>query len=244
MSVWLSRSAALGAVASAVAITTVALTGALQGRDPTDWSALARSRMVEEQIRSRGIHDPAVLSALGRVPRHLFVPPALQGHAYDDTPLPIGRGQTISQPYIVAYMTEVLQPAPEHKVLEIGTGSGYQAAVLAELVRQVYTIEIVAELADAARKTLGQAGYGNVHVRTGNGYLGWPEQAPFPRIIVTAAPAELPPALVDQLAVGGKMVIPVGTSFQEIRIVTKDARGIAEKKTIPVRFVPMIDRPK
>jgi protein-L-isoaspartate(D-aspartate) O-methyltransferase len=210
----------------------------------TDWQSAARGRMVDEQLKPRGIQNPAVLEAMGRVPRHLFVPQMIEHRAYEDMPLPIGLGQTISQPYIVAYMTEALQTSRDHKVLEIGTGSGYQAAVLAELVREVYTIEIVPELADRARRALAQGGYRNVQVRTGNGYLGWPEQAPFPRIIVTAAPDEIPPALVDQLAVGGMMVIPVGTLYQEMTIVTKTANGVTEKRTIPVRFVPMVGKPK
>ena len=211
--------------------------------DQADRSTAARLRMVDAQIDNRDIHNPAVLQAMARVPRHLFVPPELQDRAYEDAPLPIGYGQTISQPYIVAYMTDALQLAPEHSVLEIGTGSGYQAAVLAELVRDVYTIEIVSPLADRARQTLAEAGYRNVHVRTGNGYLGWPEQAPFQRILVTAAPAEIPEALVEQLAVGGIMVLPVGTWSQQMTIVTKDERGVTSTRTIPVRFVPMVDQP-
>jgi protein-L-isoaspartate(D-aspartate) O-methyltransferase len=206
-----------------------------------DTMAAARSRMVDDQIRARGISDARVLDAMRRVPRHLFVPPAEQSRAYDDSPLPIGFGQTISQPYIVAYMSETLRLAPEHKVLEIGTGSGYQAAVLAELTREVYSIEIVGELADSSRRTLAAAGYRNVQVRAGNGYLGWPEQAPFDRIIVTAAPPEIPEALVQQLAVGGILVAPVGRLLQEITIVSKTASGITEQRTIGVRFVPMVD---
>jgi protein-L-isoaspartate(D-aspartate) O-methyltransferase len=171
------------------------------------------------------------------------VPDALRQAAYEDRPLSIGHGQTISQPYIVAYMTEALRLSPDLTVLEIGTGSGYQAAVLAELAREVFTIEIVPELAERARQTLAAAGYRNVHVRTGNGYLGWPEQAPFPRIIVTAAPEEIPSALVDQLAVGGLMVLPVGTRFQDMTIVTKTMTGVTEQRTIPVRFVPMVKKP-
>lgn len=229
---------------SALALTAVVSAWPSQGAVKSDSQTAARSRMVETQIRARGIRSLAVLEAMGRVPRHLFVPPDLQHLAYEDTPLPIGQGQTISQPYIVAYMTEALQVSRDHTVLEIGTGSGYQAAVLAELVRQVYTIEIVPELADRARRTLDAAGYRNVQVRTGNGYLGWPERAPFARIIVTAAPEQIPSALVDQLAFGGTMVLPVGTIFQEIRIVTKDARGVTQKKTIRVRFVPMVNEPK
>lgn len=188
--------------------------------------------MVDEQIRRRGIESPMVLAAMARVPRHLFVPPAIQSLAYTDSPLPIGEGQTISQPYILAYMTAVLDVSREDTVLEIGTGSGYQAAVLAELVRHVLSIEIVPELA--------AAGCANVEVRTGDGYRGWPERVPFSRIIVTAAPPEIPEALVDQLAVGGRMVLPVGKDLQEIVLVTKSATGVTTERTIPVRFVPMV----
>ena len=177
---------------------------------------------------------------MARVPRHLFVPEDVRPLAYDDRPLPIGRGQTISQPYIVAYMTEALQLAPAHTVLEIGTGSGYQAAVLAKIAKQVYTIEIVPELAERARQTLAKPGHRNVDVRTGDGYRGWPDRAPFARIIVTAAPPDIPQALVDQLAVGGVMVVPVGTDDQEIVIVTKTRRASPQKRTIAVRFVPMV----
>jgi protein-L-isoaspartate(D-aspartate) O-methyltransferase len=205
--------------------------------------AVDRRRMVDRQIRARGVRNAAVLDALARVPRELFVPADVRHRAYEDGPLPIGYGQTISQPYIVAYMTEALETSPDHRVLEIGTGSGYQAAVLAGLVRQVYSIEIVPELAESARRTLVDAGYRNVDVRTGNGYAGWPERAPFDRIIVTAAPPDIPAALVDQLAVGGRMVVPVGTVLQEIVIVSKDGRGVTETRTIPVRFVPMVAPP-
>ena len=207
-----------------------------------DWER-ARRQMVDTQIRARDVSDTAVLGAMERVPRHLFVPPELRQSAYDDTPLSIGEGQTISQPFIVAYMTELLQLRADQTVLEIGTGSGYQAAVLAELARQVYTIEIVPTLADRARKALADAGYANIEVRTGNGYLGWPEHAPFPRILVTAAPPEIPQALVAQLAVGGRMVLPVGNLNQEIAIVTKTEDGVTERRTLPVRFVPMVEGP-
>jgi protein-L-isoaspartate(D-aspartate) O-methyltransferase len=199
-----------------------------------------RARMVDAQIKARDIRSPSVLAAMGRVARHLFVPPDQQAHAYEDRPLPIGQGQTISQPYIVAYMTDALQLQPDQTVLEIGTGSGYQAAVLAETATHVYSIEIVPQLAEAARRTLAGAGYRNVQVRTGNGYLGWPEHAPFARIIVTAAPPEIPRALVDQLAVGGIMVVPVGTSSQEIVIVSRTPDAVIQTKAIPVRFVPMV----
>ncbi len=229
--------------ASAGALLILAALAHVAGGQPDPWQP-ARKRMIDDQIRARGVTNQAVLDAMRKVPRHLFVPPNLRDAAYEDGPLPIGQGQTISQPYIVAYMTEALGIRPGEHVLEIGTGSGYQAAVLAEIAREVYTIEIVPELADRARETLAGLGYKNVHVRTGNGYAGWPEKAPFPRIIVTAAPDEVPPALVEQLAPGGAMVVPVGTSFQEMTIVTKTAQGIARKATIPVRFVPMVGKPK
>ncbi len=203
------------------------------------WPAL-RAQMVETQLRAREIRSESVLNAMARVPRHLFVPADVQAHAYDDRPLPIGHGQTISQPYIVAYMTEMLQLEPGHKVLEIGTGSGYQAAVLAEIAKHVHSIELVPGLAREARAALAKAGYANVTVRTGDGYRGWPELAPFDRIIVTAAPPDIPQALVDQLAIGGVMVVPVGTSEQEIVIISKTAAGVTRKRTIPVRFVPMV----
>ena len=202
-----------------------------------------RERMVETQIRARDVQNPAVLRAMARVPRHLFVPDDVRPFAYDDRPLPIGQGQTISQPYIVAYMTEALQLEPSHRVLEVGTGSGYQAAVLAEIVKQVHSIEIVPDLAENARRALADAGYRNVEVRTGNGYLGWPDRAPFDRIIVTAAPPDIPQTLVDQLATGGIMVVPVGTAYQEIVIITKTPAGVTEKRTIEVRFVPMVSKP-
>jgi protein-L-isoaspartate(D-aspartate) O-methyltransferase len=207
----------------------------------SDGFAPVRERMVDTQIRSRGVRDRDVLAAMTRVPRHLFVPPEDRGRAYEDMPLPITHGQTISQPYIVAYMSEALQLSREHTVLEIGTGSGYQTAVLAELVQHVYSVEIVPELAQGARRALAEAGYPNVDVRTGNGYLGWPEHAPFPRIIVTAAPPDVPQALIEQLANGGIMVAPVGRMFQEMTVVTRTERGVTRTKTIPVRFVPMVN---
>ncbi|HEV3470218.1 MAG TPA: protein-L-isoaspartate(D-aspartate) O-methyltransferase [Pyrinomonadaceae bacterium] len=202
-----------------------------------------RRRMVEEQIRARGIADSSVLKAMRKVPRHRFVPERLRHLAYADTPLPIGLDQTISQPAIVAYMTEAADISGKEKVLEIGTGSGYQAAVLGELAKEVYTIEIIPELAEGARRVLGELGYRNVFVRAGNGYLGWPEQAPFDAIVVTAAPDEVPQALVEQLAVGGRMVIPVGTNEQEMVIIKKTSKGVTERRTIPVRFVPMTGKP-
>ena len=206
--------------------------------------ASQRAHMVSSQIEARGVRDRRVLAALGKVPRHLFVPESLRDRAYDDYPLPIGDGQTISQPYIVAYMTEELGLSPEHRVLEIGTGSGYQAAVLAELARQVYSIEVLPGLAERAREVLASLDYTNVEVRIGDGYLGWPEHAPFDRIIVTAAPEELPQALVDQLADGGRMVVPVGGAAQSIRIINRRGAKVDERVTIPVRFVPMVRPPR
>jgi len=200
--------------------------------------------MVAEQIRAREVRDPRVLTAMERVPRHLFMPESVRSEAYGDHPVSIGYGQTISQPYIVGFMSEALEVQPEHKVLEIGTGSGYQAAILGELAREVYTIEIVDPLAESARATLEKLGYKNVHVRAGNGYAGWPEEAPFDRIIVTAAPDEVPPALVQQLKVGGLMAIPVGTFDQELRIMKRTANGMDTLKTLPVRFVPMTGKIK
>ena len=208
-----------------------------------DPAQAARLRMVETQLRARGITDAAVLKAMSRVPRHAFVPVDVKAFAYDDRPLPIGRNQTISQPYIVAYMTEALRLQPEHTILEIGTGSGYQAAVIAELVKHVYTIEIIPDLASEARRSLATLGYRNVEVRSANGYFGWADHAPFDRIIVTAAPPEIPKALIDQLAVGGLMVVPVGTASQEIVILSKTAAGVTQQKMIPVRFVPMVGKP-
>jgi protein-L-isoaspartate(D-aspartate) O-methyltransferase len=195
--------------------------------------------MVERQIRARGISAPAVLEAIAAVPRHRFVPEALAPRAYDDTPLPIGYDQTISQPYVVAYMTEAAALRPDAKVLDIGTGSGYQAAVLAEIVSRVHSIEIVPELAERSRRLLADLGYDNVEVSTGDGYGGWPDEAPFDAIVVAAAPDHVPPALVEQLAVGARLVIPVGRFAQEILIVTKTASGSTTEAVLPVRFVPM-----
>ena len=195
-------------------------------------------------LKSQGITSSTVLDAMRKVPRHKFVPLAQRHLAYQNRPLPIGHDQTISQPFIVGYMTEAASIAPGEKVLEIGTGSGYQAAVLAEVAKEVYTIEIIPELAEGARSVLRELGYKNVHVKTGNGYEGWPEHAPFDAIVVTAAPDEVPQALVNQLAVGGKMVIPVGITFQEMVIITRNESGVVERRTIPVRFVPMTGKPK
>jgi protein-L-isoaspartate(D-aspartate) O-methyltransferase len=203
-----------------------------------------RRRMVERQIRARGIKNEAVLEAMMKVPRHRFVTAEYMTSAYEDHPLPIGQGQTISQPYIVAYMTEAAEISDNEKVLEIGTGSGYQAAILGELAKEVYSIEIIPELAERARQTLSELGYKNVHVKTGNGYEGWAEYAPYDGIVVTAAPDEVPKALIDQLAMNGKMVIPIGIGDQEMMIITKTAKGVIEKRTIPVRFVPMTGKPE
>jgi protein-L-isoaspartate(D-aspartate) O-methyltransferase len=195
--------------------------------------------MVEDQIERRGITDPAVLAAMRAVPRHRFVPPDQASAAYDDRALPIGFGQTISQPYVVAYMTQALQLAPAHRVLEVGTGSGYQSAILAEIVKDVQTMEIVPELAARARELLAELGYSNVHVRSGDAYAGLPELAPFDRIIVTAAPDHVPQPLIDQLAVGGRMIVPVGGSRQQLVLVTKDADEIHSERLLDVVFVPL-----
>ena len=201
-----------------------------------------RAMMVDRQIHARGVTDPAVLEAMAAVPRHRFVPDTLRNQAYADRALPIGLDQTISQPFIVAHMTEALGVSRDHDVLEIGTGSGYQAAVLSHVARNVYTIEIVPDLARRAAATLKALGYSNVHVREGDGYAGWPEHAPFARIMVTAAPARVPPPLIDQLAAGGRMVIPVGEREQWMTIIEKTPEGVAERRTIPVRFVPFTRR--
>lgn len=199
----------------------------------------ARAQMVETQLRARGIRDERVLRALETVPRHELVPPPLRSRAYDDGPLPIGWNQTISQPYVVAAMTEALTLAPGERVLEIGTGSGYQAAVLAELGVQVYSIELEPELAERARRDLARLGYGAVVLRQGDGYEGWPEHAPFDAIIVTAAPEVVPPALLEQLAVGGRMIVPVGKHAQDLLLLRKTAQGVSREVLMPVRFVPM-----
>ncbi len=200
-------------------------------------------RKLVAALESQGLKERTVLDALLKVPRHKFVPAAHRDRAYENRALPIAHEQTISQPYIVGYMTEAAQIAKGDKVLEIGTGSGYQAAVLAELAKEVYSIEIVPPLADSARNLLRELGYKNVQVKTGNGYLGWPEHAPFDAIVVTAAPDEIPQALVDQLAVGGTMVVPVGSGEQQMVIITRNEAGVVERRTIPVLFVPMVGKP-
>jgi len=201
--------------------------------------AQLREAMVREQIASRGLDNPAVLAAMRKVPRHKFVPKYLQHAAYTDQPLPIGEGQTISQPYIVAFMTQALEPTPEMRVLEIGTGSGYQAAVLAEIVKEVYSVEIICSLAKSAEQRLKNLGYKNIWVKCADGYRGWEEHAPYDGIIVTAAPDHIPQPLIDQLAVGGRLVIPVGDFYQELVLVTKTKTGLEKKNLLPVRFVPL-----
>jgi protein-L-isoaspartate(D-aspartate) O-methyltransferase len=207
--------------------------------------AAERERMVRDHIEDRGIRDPAVLRILRTVPRHLFVPEDVRRHSYADRPLPIGYSVTISQPYIVAWMTELLEASKKHKALEIGTGSGYQAAVLSPLVDHVYTIEIVPELARSSRELLKKLGYHNVTVREGDGYKGWPEEAPFDRIILTAAPREIPKTLIEQLAVGGRLVAPVGAApwSQELIVLDKRKDGSIRRRSMGgVAFVPMVTK--
>ncbi len=199
----------------------------------------AREAMVQQQIAARGVRDQRVLQAMRTVPRHLFVPPGMQPFSYLDTPLPIGYEQTISQPYIVGFMTEALALKSGDRVLEVGTGSGYQAAVLSVLVREVYSIEIVEPLANQSAGRLKQLGYANVQVRAGDGYRGWPDAAPFDGIMVTAAPDHIPKPLLDQLAEGGRLVLPVGKDFQVLTRVTRTAKGFKKENLLPVRFVPM-----
>lgn len=208
--------------------------------------AAERRQMVRAQLAGRDITDTLVLRAMEAVPRHEFVPDGLAARAYEDRPLPIGHGQTISQPYIVAFMTQTAEVRPGETVLEVGTGSAYQAAVLAEIGARVYTIEIVGELARTARQRLERLGYHDVHVRHGDGYRGWPEQAPFDAVVVTAAPEEIPGALVEQLAPGGKMVVPVGPRLgtQYLTVVEKSPDGsTTTRRLLPVRFVPMVHEP-
>ncbi len=208
---------------------------ALEPPDPEE----ARRRMVANQIAARGVRDPRVLEAMRKVPRHLFVPAAIQAKAYQDTALRIGHGQTISQPYIVAYMTQAARILPTDRVLEIGTGSGYQAAVLACLSLEVYTIEIVEPLGRKAKSLLESLGYENIRFRIGDGYEGWPERAPFDAIVVTAAPLQVPQPLVDQLRVGGRLILPLGGRGQKLVRMTRTARGLKREILLPVRFVPM-----
>ena len=216
------------------------MTGRAQSLAGGDPFAQPRRRMVEEQIRGRDVRAQSVLSAMGEVPRHLFVPDAERPAAYEDHPLPIGNGQTISQPYIVALMTSLLDLNRGSRVLEIGTGSGYHAAVLSRVAGRVYSVEIVPELGLQARRTLARLGYGNVRVRIGDGYKGWPEKAPFDAIVLTAAPPRVPQPLLDQLKPGGRMVLPIGRYWQDLQVLTKRADGTIEtRRVLPVRFVPM-----
>ena len=209
------------------------------GEDPSDRFDSARARMVREQLLDRGIKDARVLEVMSRVPRHELVPKKYRAYSYTDSPLPIGEEQTISQPYVVAYMTEHLHLSGDERVLEVGTGSGYQAAVLGELAAEVYTIEIVPLLARRSAKDLKRLGYKNVHVREGDGYRGWPEKAPFDAIIVTAAPEQIPEPLLDQLALGGRMILPLGGENQRLVLLVRDEEGLDKRELLPVRFVPM-----
>jgi len=204
--------------------------------------ANSRARMVEKQIIARGIKDPRVIRAMEKVPRHLFVPSKYRGFSYGDYPVSIGEGQTISQPYIVAFMTEALEISPDDRVLEIGTGSGYQAAILSELAKEVYSIELIEKLGKQASETLEELGYKNIRVKIGDGYKGWPEQAPFDAIIVTCAPEQIPPSLVEQLKEGGRMIVPVGKvgSVQQLMKVTKKGGKTEIQAVMEVRFVPMV----
>ena len=213
----------------------------VSAQDDSSYDA-ARETMVREQIAGRGIRDPRVVDAMRQVPRHLFIPAAERAHAYDDGPVPIGQGQTISQPYIVALMTELVRPQPGDRVLEVGTGSGYQAAVLARLVAHVYTVELEDTLARSATAVLRELKYENITVRTGDGYGGWPEHAPFDIVIVTAAPEQVPQPLIDQLKPGGRLIVPVGPrySVQQLQLIEKDASGATRTTNVsPVMFVPL-----
>jgi protein-L-isoaspartate(D-aspartate) O-methyltransferase len=211
-------------------------TDAKEGIDPFK---RPREEMVDTQIKARGIKDPLILKAMSKVERHLFVSKNLWGSAYNDYPLPIGHEQTISQPYIVALMTELMELTGKEKVLEVGTGSGYQAAILAEIVQEVFTIEIVEDLALSAKERLNRLGYNNIHVKAGDGYQGWPDEAPFDAMIVTAAPDHIPKPLIDQLKMNGLMVLPIGSHFQDLYRIRKTRKGIVKERIAPVRFVPM-----
>jgi protein-L-isoaspartate(D-aspartate) O-methyltransferase len=228
-------------VAHFLLFTAIAATGCGQQAPTSADFAVQRQQMVEKQLKPRGISDDRVLAAMGKVPREEFIPVGAQADAYQDGPLPIGYDQTISQPYIVAFMTEQLRPKSGDRVLEIGSGSGYQAAILAELVSDVYTIEIVEPLAKTAEATLQRLRYKNIHTRVGDGYKGWPEVAPFDAIIVTCAPDKVPQPLIDQLKDGGRMVIPVGERFaQQLYLLEKSNGQLKQSATLPVRFVPML----
>jgi protein-L-isoaspartate(D-aspartate) O-methyltransferase len=200
-----------------------------------------RLRMVDSQIRARGVSDPAVLEAMEKVPRHLFVPEGMRGGAYADEPLPIGDGQTISQPYIVAYMTEALGLRGGEKVLEVGTGSGYQTAVLAELAGEIFTVELIESLSLRAQEALGALAYQNIHFRTGDGSKGWPEEAPFDALMVTAAASRVPRELEEQLGPSGVMIVPAGTDSQELWLVRRREKGLTRERLLAVRFVPLVN---
>jgi protein-L-isoaspartate(D-aspartate) O-methyltransferase len=226
------------AAAAALAAVGVLFAGGCQG--PADPMQKKRNDMVERQIAARGIRDPRVLEAMRTVPRHLFVPLAEEASAYDDRPLPIGSGQTISQPYVVAFMAEQLRLTGKEKVLEIGTGSGYSTAILAALATKVFSIEIRPELSRQAKEHLEKLGVKNVELKAADGYRGWPEEAPFDAILVTAAPERIPPPLLEQLAPEGRMVIPVGAFYQELKVIKRQGGGYSEKSVLPVRFVPFV----
>jgi protein-L-isoaspartate(D-aspartate) O-methyltransferase len=218
----------------------IVASGCGQNAPPASDFAPQRQQMVQQQLVTRGINDPRVLAAMSKVAREEFVPIDSRSASYEDGPLPIGYGQTISQPYIVAFMTQQLRPKSSDRILEVGTGSGYQAAILAELVSDVYSIEIVEPLAKNAEATLQRLGYKNVHLRVGDGYKGWPEEGPFDAIIVTCAPDKVPQSLVDQLKDDGRMVIPVGDRFaQQLYLLEKKDGQLKQSATLPVRFVPM-----
>jgi protein-L-isoaspartate(D-aspartate) O-methyltransferase len=232
-------------VAQYLLFAAIATTGCGQQTPTAAEFAAHRQRMVEQQLKPRGIKDERVLAAMAKVRREEFVPADARPSAYEDGPLPIGYDQTISQPYVVAFMTEQLRPKGSDRVLEIGSGSGYQAAILGELVAEVYTIEIVEPLGKSAEATLQRLGYNNVHIKVGDGYKGWPEEAPFDAIIVTCAPEKVPQPLVDQLKDGGRMVIPVGERFaQQLYLLEKKNGQLKESVTLPVRFVPMLREAK
>ena len=243
---WTSRGQASSSLAAAAlaggALVLVAVALVAQPPGPNDPFAAQRTAMVEEQILSRGIEEPRLLNALRTVPRHEFVPDSLRDDAYGDEPVQIGSGQTVSQPYLVALMADLLELDGDEKLLEIGTGSGYTTAVLARLARQVYSIEIIDDLAERARGVLDGLGYGNVEFRVGDGYRGWPEEAPFDGILVSAAPAEVPPPLIEQLKVNGILVAPVGGTLQDLVVIRKTPQGLERRQVDVVRFVPMLGR--
>jgi protein-L-isoaspartate(D-aspartate) O-methyltransferase len=240
-----ARSALAFIVAGWLMVASMAPADCTFGDPPQDAFRQARLAMVADQVAARGVKDPRVLDAMRAVPRHEFVPIAVREDAYVDSPLPIGHGQTISQPYIVALMTELARPTPSDRALEVGTGSGYQAAILSSLVARVFSVELVDPLAQSASAILRRLGYSNVTVRSGDGYLGWPDEAPFDIILVTAAPEEVPAALVAQLKPGGRLIVPVGRVWdvQDLQLIEKDAGGkVKTRSIIPVRFVPMVKK--